>query len=133
MSTQALDDLLVQELHDLHSAEQQMVMALPAMAEAARSDKLRRDLEGHMENARHRLNRLDEILQELGPASRSSAPNTLETVDVLMPGVGELVPVASSGRSSKRRLAFMNDELGLAAPAPTSQATHGIIEEGRNC
>jgi ferritin-like metal-binding protein YciE len=125
---QTLEDLLVQELHDLHSAEQQMVMALPAMAQAARSDRLRRGFEGHVEQTRHRLDRLEQILQELGPAgSTRNAP--AETVDVLMPGFGELVPVDSARGSSKQRGALLDDELGT--PAPTSQATHGMIEEGR--
>ena len=130
MSMQTLEDLLVHELHDLHSAEQQLAMALPAMAEAARSHQLRRGFEGRVEQTRHRLDRLEHILQELGPVSPDSdAPE--ETVDVLMPGYGELVPVASSQGSSRRRGALLDEERGAATLAPTSQATHGMIEEGR--
>jgi len=129
---QTLEDLFVHELHDLHSAEQQLAIALPEMAEAARSHRLRRGFEGHVEQTRHRLDRLEQILHELGPTSPDSARNDPEgTVDVLMPRFGELVPVDSSQGSSRRRCALREDERDAARPAPTSQALHGMIEEGR--
>ena len=112
MSMQALEDLLVHELHDLHSAEQQMVMALPVMAEAARSERLRRGLEGHAEQTHRRLDRLEQILQELGPAYPYSARNAPEeTVDVLVPRFGELVPVDTSRGSSECPGVLLNEEL----------------------
>jgi len=129
---QVLEDLFVDELHDLRSAEQKLAIALPEMAEAAQSHRLRQGFEGHVEQTYHCLDRLEQILKKLGPASLHSAPNGPEaTVDVLMPLYGEWVPVESPQRSFRRRGALLDEELGAAKRAPTSQAMHDMIEEGR--
>lgn len=106
-------------------------MAFPVMAEAARSERLRRGLEGRAEQTHRRLDRLEQILQKLGPASPCSARNAPEeTVDVLVPRFGELVPVDTSRGSSERPGVLRKEELA-AEQALTSQATQGMLEEGR--
>lgn len=60
-----LEELLVDELKDLYSAENQMVKALPRMAKAAGSPELRRAFERHLEETRRHVDRLDQISNQL--------------------------------------------------------------------
>jgi ferritin-like metal-binding protein YciE len=63
--TNPLEELLVDELKDLYSAENQLVKALPKMAKAASSPELRRAFERHLEETRRQVERLDQIGQAL--------------------------------------------------------------------
>jgi ferritin-like metal-binding protein YciE len=65
MKLNTLQDLLIAELKDLHSAEQQLIKALPKMAEAASSDALRTALEDHLEETKRQVDRLDQIFDRL--------------------------------------------------------------------
>ena len=60
-----LEDLFVHELHDLYSAEQQIIAALPKMANAASSPDLRQAFEQHLRQTRNHVARLDEIFASL--------------------------------------------------------------------
>ena len=62
----SFEDLYVQQLRDLHSAEQQLVDALPLLAQAAHSDALRKLFEQHLEETREQLRRLGELFKALG-------------------------------------------------------------------
>jgi ferritin-like metal-binding protein YciE len=62
----SLSDLLMEELADLYSAEQQLVEALPKMAAAAHSYELREALEDHLEVTRAHVQRLDDAFAETG-------------------------------------------------------------------
>ena len=66
MSMDSLQDLFVEELRDLHSAERQLIKALPRMAKAAQSPGLRQALERHLTQTQGQLERLDQIFAELG-------------------------------------------------------------------
>ena len=59
--TNPLEELLVDELKDLYSAENQIVKALPKMAKAAGSPELKRAFERHLEETRRQVERLDQI------------------------------------------------------------------------
>jgi len=50
MPTNSLQELYVEQLRDLYSAENQAVKALPKMAKAARSEQLRQGFENHLEH-----------------------------------------------------------------------------------
>lgn len=63
--TNPLEELLVDELKDLYSAENQMVKALPRMAKAAGSPDLKRAFERHLEETRRHVERLDQISNQL--------------------------------------------------------------------
>jgi ferritin-like metal-binding protein YciE len=63
--TNPLEELLIDELKDLYSAESQIVKALPKMAKAANSPDLRRAFERHLEETRNHVERLDQIGEEL--------------------------------------------------------------------
>jgi ferritin-like metal-binding protein YciE len=63
--TNPLEELLVDELKDLYSAENQIIKALPKMAKAASSPELKRAFERHLEETRRQVERLDQIGQAL--------------------------------------------------------------------
>jgi len=65
-----LHELFVEELKDLWSAENQLLKALPKMAKAASSEKLREAFEEHLEVTQTQLERLEEIFQELEASPR---------------------------------------------------------------
>src|SRR4029453_6037991 len=60
-----LEELLIDELKDIYSAENQIVKALPKMAKAASSPELKRAFERHLEETRRQVERLDQIGQGL--------------------------------------------------------------------
>ena len=66
MNLQSLNDVLAHELQDLHSAEQQLVEALPKMATAATDEKLRTAFEEHLGETRQHVQRIEEICSQIG-------------------------------------------------------------------
>ena len=62
----ALHDLYLEELRDLHSAEDQLVKALPRMAEGAAAPELRASFERHAQVTEQQAERLGLILGGLG-------------------------------------------------------------------
>ena len=64
-----LKKLYVAELKDLYSAENQLVKALPKMAEAATSDDLRMGFEAHLKQTQEHVSRLEKIFKEMGDSS----------------------------------------------------------------
>ena len=61
-----LMDVFHHELRDIHDAERQLTEALPKMAQAASHDQLKEAFQHHFEETRGHLNRLDEILGQMG-------------------------------------------------------------------
>ena len=59
--TNPLEELLVDELKDIYSAENQIIKALPKMAKAASAPELKRAFERHLEETRRQVERLDQI------------------------------------------------------------------------
>ena len=70
MPMHTLEDLFVHELKDLYSAEKQILRALPKMAKAASSEKLREGFEEHRRQTEGHVERLEQILEELGKPTR---------------------------------------------------------------
>ena len=60
-----LEELLVDELKDIYSAENQIIKALPKMAKAASSPELKRAFERHLEETRRQVERLNQIADHL--------------------------------------------------------------------
>lgn len=61
-----LEELYVEQLKDLYSAEDQIIDALPKMIDAVSDDELRDALEQHLEVTREQQERLDQIFGEMG-------------------------------------------------------------------
>ena len=66
MGFHSLNDVLQEQLEDLHSAETQLITALPKMAQSAHHDELRQAFEHHLEETREHLTRVREALSEIG-------------------------------------------------------------------
>lgn len=65
MNAESIRDLLTHEIQDLHSAESQIIEALPAMIEYAADSALRDALEQHLEVTETHRRRLEEAAREL--------------------------------------------------------------------
>jgi ferritin-like metal-binding protein YciE len=66
MKLQSFEDLLVDQLKDLYSAEKQLTKALPKMAKNASSDQLRQALTEHLGETEQHVERLEQIGETLG-------------------------------------------------------------------
>lgn len=66
MKIKTMDDLFLAQIKDLYDAEKQLVKALPKMAEAASSHKLRQGFEEHLEQTKGHVARLEQIFAQLG-------------------------------------------------------------------
>lgn len=60
-----LDDLLHEQLRDLYSAENQLVKALPDMADAAQDARLKQAFQTHLQETKNQVARLEQIGREL--------------------------------------------------------------------
>jgi ferritin-like metal-binding protein YciE len=66
----SLHDLMLDEIRDLYDAEQQLVKALPKIADAATSPELRAAIEGHLEETRGQVGRLERAFEVLGETAK---------------------------------------------------------------
>jgi ferritin-like metal-binding protein YciE len=66
MKGETLRDLYLEQLRDLYDAENQLIKALPKMAEGADSEELREAFEEHLEQTRGHAQRLEQIFEQLG-------------------------------------------------------------------
>ena len=66
MEMSNLQDLLVENLKDLYSAENQILKALPKAAKKVENDQLRAALEDHVEQTRGHVERLEQVLSKMG-------------------------------------------------------------------
>jgi ferritin-like metal-binding protein YciE len=62
----SLHDLFLKDLSDLHSAENQVLQALPKMQKAASSKALQDAFGRHLEQTKQQLGQLDRVFQQLG-------------------------------------------------------------------
>ena len=66
MSLESLQDLLIDELKDLYSAEKQIVRALPKIIKAVSATELQDGLSKHLEETKNQVTRLEKIGELLG-------------------------------------------------------------------
>lgn len=59
-------DLFIHELHDMYSAERQIVKALPEMAKAANHPDLKEAFRTHRDETQRQIERLEEVAAQLG-------------------------------------------------------------------
>lgn len=73
-----LEDLYAEQLRDLHSAENQILQALPRMIRAAQHPNLRRALEEHLRQTEDHVARLQRLFEELGQSPRGKRCKGIE-------------------------------------------------------
>jgi ferritin-like metal-binding protein YciE len=80
MAVESLNDLFVEQLRDLYDAENQLIKALPKMAEAANSDELREGIEEHLEQTKGHAQRLEQIFESMGEKAKAKKCKGMEGV-----------------------------------------------------
>ena len=70
---ETLEQVLVEEIRDLYDAEKQLTRALPKMAKAASSEKLRAAFTEHLEVTKGQVARLEQVFEMLDQKARSKA------------------------------------------------------------
>jgi len=78
MALDTMQDLLIEELKDLYSAETQLVKALPKMAKGATAPALRKAFEDHLVQTQEQVSRLEEIFETLGTSPRGKKCKGME-------------------------------------------------------
>jgi ferritin-like metal-binding protein YciE len=71
-------DLLFEELRDLYSAENQLIEALPKMAEAAGSFELKAAFAMHLNQTRQHAARLEKVFQQLGEQAQGETSGAMK-------------------------------------------------------
>lgn len=74
----SLEQLLIQEIKDLYSAETQLVKALPKMAKAAASPELKADFQTHLEETEIHVTRLKQVAELLGSTPRGKSCKAMQ-------------------------------------------------------
>jgi ferritin-like metal-binding protein YciE len=74
----SLRELYVEQLKDLYDAEQQLIKALPKLAEASSSDKLRSAFEEHLDRTRQHAQRIEQIFEGMGQRAKAQKCKGME-------------------------------------------------------
>jgi ferritin-like metal-binding protein YciE len=74
----SLRDVLIDELRDLYSAENQLVKALPKTAKGAQSEELKQIFTDHLSQTRGQVERLKQIFEHLGKKPTGKHCNGME-------------------------------------------------------
>src|SRR4026207_2195964 len=73
-----LQELLVEELRDIYNAEGQLLKALPKMAKAAQSERLKEAFERHLEETEQQVERLERAFESLGETAKGKKCQAME-------------------------------------------------------
>jgi ferritin-like metal-binding protein YciE len=78
MELSSLEDLFVDELKDLYSAENQLLKAIPKMAKAATSKELKAGFEKHLTQTEGHVERLEQIFADLDASPKGKKCKAME-------------------------------------------------------
>jgi ferritin-like metal-binding protein YciE len=76
----ALREVLIDELRDMYSAENQLVKALPKLAKGAKNPKLKNLFAAHLEETKGQVERLKEVFDQLAEKPTGSHCSGMEGV-----------------------------------------------------
>lgn len=74
----SLKELLVEQIKDLYSAENQLIKALPRMAKAASDEDLKSGIEEHLEQTKTHAQRLEQIMEQLEESPKGKKCKAME-------------------------------------------------------
>jgi ferritin-like metal-binding protein YciE len=94
MKLETLEDVFVEQIADLVSAERQLVQALPKMAGAAHSEELREAFQNHLQETEGHVTRLQEVI---GHVSKPVPEETCEAMQGLIKEGEEIVRAQGDG------------------------------------
>jgi ferritin-like metal-binding protein YciE len=80
MSVGSIEELFVDELKDLYSAEKQITKSLPKLAKAATAPELRDAFESHLKETFGQIERLEKVFEILGKSPRGKTCNGMKGV-----------------------------------------------------
>jgi ferritin-like metal-binding protein YciE len=66
-----MNDLFVHQLQDIYYAEQQLVKALPKMADKASDQQLKQGFLSHLDETRGHVQRLEQVFQTIGKSAKA--------------------------------------------------------------
>ena len=66
MSVSSMEELLIDELKDIYSAEKQITRALPKMVKATTSEALKQAFQSHLEETQGQIERLEQVFETIG-------------------------------------------------------------------
>ena len=78
MPVKTAHDLFIEQLRDVYHAEKQLAKALPKVAKAAHSDKLRQAIELHKEQTDGQIERLEQVFDSLDERKRGKRCEAME-------------------------------------------------------
>src|SRR5882672_1840272 len=73
-----LQELLIEEIRDIYHAEGQLLKALPRMARAAQSERLKEAFERHLEETEQHVERLERAFELLGEPAKGKKCQAME-------------------------------------------------------
>jgi ferritin-like metal-binding protein YciE len=78
MTLNNLENVLILQLRDLHNAEERLIAALPAMADAAVNPALKKAFQEHLEETKQHKIRLEDAFQLIGQSVESETCEAME-------------------------------------------------------
>jgi ferritin-like metal-binding protein YciE len=80
MRVETVEELFVEELKDLYSAEKQITKSLPKLAKATTTPELKAAFESHLQETIGQIERLDRVFEILGKSPRGKNCNGMKGV-----------------------------------------------------
>lgn len=80
MAQKMLQDLFYDTLKDIYYAERQILKALPKMARAAKSEKLRMTFEKHREETEGQVERLQQVFEIIGKRAQGKTCEAIQGI-----------------------------------------------------
>jgi ferritin-like metal-binding protein YciE len=78
MAVKSMQDLLIEELRDVYSAEKQLAKALPKLAKAASNESLKQAFQTHTEETNSQIERLGQVFEKLDTRTRGKTCHAME-------------------------------------------------------